>query len=975
MAAQTQTVKDDIQQIAEHLAAEQDRGGVPVFLLGSGISAPVVPTLADLCGWFCSELPEVVDQSDELRRAARQAKAMRDKRSTRREAAELFSLLQEPREPFRSIWRTFSTGFVHGGLLLRAGESFDGVLNVDPTDAHRSVARFATGHGAYIVSLNFDSLTYEALRRLGDADGALMLHSENEIRHYFSASGSTKVVTPVFKIRGDVFSATCTVPQCPLALSPVPLTGLRPTRVTFGSDAATDAAATPQFLQLELDEVEGLATAAARCPACGAGDLTLRFSFPGYRAKEEAAHPMLWTLRRHVGGAASAIFTVGMSGRWDTYLLDYLFDWALERSIPVVDINTESAEDRFLFSYCAERYPSIDLMAGSMDLSRAGLILLQGSADSILPQLEEAASAVLGARQARACVTNLKPPDSAVQPHDLTSPTYFPDRKEWKLRIAGDGADCEINITPPAATDPSTEIVVDLGIREQLRSISQLALQEVWIGTKVDKHNRWGHSRGAYNVGEIWLQVLERLDRVPAVAFPHRRLDWRGVRLLVGHALVLHDYGHLIFSHVTEHALETIDWIPQGAGAGAGGLERLVLAQRVADDESHLRPSFVYLAEALGWREEEAAAAVQALINGTFGVPWIQAIVNSPVDADKIDYVRFDEEQLRLSKSFPGAVEQQPSLSDSWLSEFLQDQHVNHTGKLCLDGRSARAAADLWRERIVLYDRFYLAPELRVYERIASEIIQLYLIRSTMGDRFCQDKVFPSAPEVPTGFMGRVRGQGETDPIAAKFGSTVAIMEGLHAGMRGPKAEFVPLAWMYESLHDWDGIDSGYRDLLKVGWEMLEGCQSQDDATLALAQSSLVERPLVFPRAQWRTALEALRPVQHSFCREVFIDLVRLPRVLAPAHRWRAGLGPVAPEGLDYQVLVPQGPAATWGPGSMASQPLTDEAVADLERPLARVVVVSPNQASSPSARYVWDCVRTSLIEAGVDLFEDQASG
>jgi hypothetical protein len=46
----------------------------------------------------------------------------------------------------------------------------------------------------------------------------------------------------------------------------------------------------------------------------------------------------LHRLRDFLGHRVSAIVPIGLSGRWDPYLLSELFDWSLAYSIPIVDV-------------------------------------------------------------------------------------------------------------------------------------------------------------------------------------------------------------------------------------------------------------------------------------------------------------------------------------------------------------------------------------------------------------------------------------------------------------------------------------------------------------------------------------------------------------------------------------------------------------------------------------------------------------
>jgi len=191
-------------------------------------------------------------------------------------------------------------------------------------------------YGAYVVSLNFDGLTTKALQQ--QAEGrAISLHTAEEILNYFCATrffhAEFQEPPPaVIKVRGDVFYARCTQVGCPWSTVEYPID------------------------RLALEGTQQL-----RCPHCSADTLRLRFSFPGYRAKEEAAYPTLWITRRFIASRISCIIILGLSGRWDRYLLDFIFDLALERRIPVVDVKPDAQEkeknpiDNFRATY----YPSI----------------------------------------------------------------------------------------------------------------------------------------------------------------------------------------------------------------------------------------------------------------------------------------------------------------------------------------------------------------------------------------------------------------------------------------------------------------------------------------------------------------------------------------------------------------------------------------------------------------------------------------
>ncbi len=555
----------------------------------------------------------------------------------------------------------------------------------------------------------------------------------------------------------------------------------------------------------------------------------------------------------------------------------------------------------------------------------------------------------------------------------LVCEQYFP-KDPLKLDVhLGRGRWTTIDI--PSAEISSIGYSIPDSVKKALERVSQLGLKEVWLGRPPQKHDRWEHSTGAFTVGFIWLKSLEARG-VPKGCREFPVDSWGKVKALVGTALLIHDYGHLPFSHLLNEVLEAINWVPQSAKGG--GLEAAVLQDRTMGEE--LEATWKWLAnERLGpgsarpVSPDDARLATQALILGNHGLSWLQAIVNSPIDADKIDYIRFDSQFLRDTEHpvRPRVLQERP---DQWLADFLSDQEVNHAGLLCLHGRSARAAADLWRDRVFLYDRFYLSPELRVPERIAFEIIQQFIIRSTMSEPFRANLPMEGIKT----FSERVREllsapDAAVDPVEVKYQAVHATMVELLDQIDQADLEFPILEKMAKWLWAAAGIDAEYKDFLQRGFQCLAELKGPDPKKRLrhLVSESLVQQPLLLHREDFPKARDVIRALQHTYCREAIIDIVRLPRALGAPNRYRAGFAAGDRAGLDYVILVPDGKPSTWGPGRLAKCPLTDECVEELERPYCRVSVIVPGGGHSARAEYVWDRVRSALLEAGLEIIQE----
>ncbi len=303
---------EDAEKLAKQLNSKRLCGRCPLFVLGAGISQGVVPFLKDIGRWFWEKLESTLP-------AHRLARLLSDGKATRSDVAELFALLQSQEKPYVTLWDTFSQVFLlakEDKILMGPGPGtrFDGLLKAQPTAEHETIARMMRNGVAWTLSLNFDGLTVKALRSPNGCGTAL--HTAKEVNQYFTSTQECETVPAVIKLRGDVFYARCSDALCPAAFSDQALDRL------WNDGSPTDLV----------------------CRVCGKGRLRLQFLFPGFRYKEEAAFPVLWETRRFLGNRVSAIILLGLSARWDPYLLRFLFDWARERGVELIDVNP-SKED------------------------------------------------------------------------------------------------------------------------------------------------------------------------------------------------------------------------------------------------------------------------------------------------------------------------------------------------------------------------------------------------------------------------------------------------------------------------------------------------------------------------------------------------------------------------------------------------------------------------------------------------------
>jgi hypothetical protein len=231
-----------------------------------------------------------------------------------------------------------------------------------------------------------------------------------------------------------------------------------------------------------------------------------------------------------------------------------------------------------------------------------------------------------------------------------------------------------------------------------------------------------------------------------------------------------------------------------------------------------------------------------------------------------------------------------------------------------------------------------------------------------------------------TSFADRFMG-GAHEPIRVKYETVRETMLALLGTNDETDLEFPLLEKMTDAILQSKGIDEGYKEFLaqcrgclrslNTGRKPRLDLQEQRRTLRQVVADSLVEEPLLFQRQDFEKARNILRPIQHTYCREALIDIVQLPYVLTAPRRWGLGFWNELETGIDYSILVPKGPVETWGPKSRATTPLGDDCVSKLERPHCRVLVVAPLNGGSVRSSYIWDRVRSTLLDGGVRFVEE----
>jgi hypothetical protein len=530
----------------------------------------------------------------------------------------------------------------------------------------------------------------------------------------------------------------------------------------------------------------------------------------------------------------------------------------------------------------------------------------------------------------------------------------------------------------------SLSITIPDDVKKRMEHVSQIGLKDEYLGKTADEHVRWNHAKGVYTLGLIWLHALYAGDRIPKHLISSPYPVYSSARVFVGYSLLLHDYGHLPFSHLLEEAIHNINWVPLDSGQSS--LEYTVLRDRLQSNDPLSKELLRTVSQSLpsecsqALRKDPMEVIIQ-LTHGWCGLPWLQAIVNSPIDADKIDYIRRDQDILE-SVGFPVrtrlALYSKKSTNNlPWLTDFLSDQYVNCHGLLCLPGRSSTAAVDLWKERLLLYERFYLAPSVRAADRITLEIVQQFVIRSVMSENF--RKALSTHPKFAGGAeggpldlkdFGRLLSDdsksGSVDPITSKYRAVVALLNRISAlfGDTGER-DWECFSFMRDCVLAVKTTSQKYHELLEIFVKKLEEIRSSGLAGLSkFAETNTGDQPVRFHRGSVGKVREVVRSFQHQYFEDVLIDVCVMPRVLSLAPPPRVTTE-IRYAGLA-NVLVPKGPVEQWSSANRALEPLGHHKMESLEKPFGRIMVISPPEWNRARASYIYERLVGELRQRGL---------
>jgi HD superfamily phosphohydrolase len=912
-------------------------GRIPVVVIGSGLSAGVgAPTM----GIIHRYLRRVLEGGTADPKVATIIGLLdlltSDVESPRSVQVRLYHLLQTSAyADIRRGWASFGESLLAG--TLEHGGAPRPLHELRPSAGHIWAARLAIERKAMIVSLNYDGLTSKAVVEEAHRQDpsrshvhkARILSSAREIRGYFGreeAPDSSEVPVPIIKFRGDIFHAVCRNGRCPEHRKPHPLYVLLD---DSGRDLGLRAS--------DGKEASGPHPSLLTCRSCGQ-TMQLSISFPGVFRKEREIERALSALHEVIGSRIAGVVFLGFSGKWDEGLVEYLVARAARLDAPVL-------------SFSKDPTPAIALLS-SQRQARYWHVPYESREGFRDEELEHLINASELARPLPSAVLHrnaqVQFPSLAIAPESEVSISM---------------ADGVLTVRPAATEDGFTQIADTALETTELKRLERCSQ----LGTKVHflqepkhaEHTRLHHSARAGLNAMIWYDAL--LSERGGSTSWHWSED---ARLALHLAVLFHDARHLPFSHMMEEILRELNWgqyptsawpqIPQWTDVvnpvrpeNAAFVSALATAVSSASGESAASP--LPLADLTKWW-----LRVRALQEGTSGSTWLEAIVDSALDVDKIEYIFRDSDlsgqNVRLSSQ------------GAWLETFLAHQRLTPEGTLCIEGDSCFAALALLQERMHLYQNLYLLPALRGLEAMVRYIVLTWLEWEVSAKLDVKpDHSFKTSDLRPD--KARLAGR---------------LLWELFDGNSPPMHELASVGMMVESLAS-GPLDPAALEWLKHLWQHLRRFTETPSAAPAHASLSLAHRvfaemapigPLYVHQAHEDAIRQIARHWRVHYPLTAIIDIASFPRFLStPRNRLEPVLGRRATVAEHF--LVPGVHPSQWRRSQRATVPLHRCSFRAFETPALQVIILDPGGTASGGSSFVYDMFLRDLRSRNIEWYEN----
>lgn len=661
-----------IEEFSKYLATEYRKGKFPLFITGSGISQNVpgmkkmMEKLDELVRTINIDKYSVTFQKIYKEYKESLSGSVWNASEVHMQQSRLLTYIQnayldkkrfvqsEDVKLLSNVWTQFVL------WLIKGDDVWKGVTKAKAGDAHRKIAEFYKEMSAVSITTNFDNLLKKAFDKSMNFCPILDRQTFND--YYTSVENDRSHIE--IQSRGDVFWVRCTGENnrvCPNIKKRCYVPG---------------------------DEVN--AKDKITCKLCGS-PAEVYFAFPGTKEKDAEMALVMDGVWKFLAYKVSAVLIIGNSMDYDPVLLNFVRELIGRKNIPAFYISSYKKEEKGLLG--------IDKKAATRYLFRNPRTThnIWARAEKTGDVLADILSSFKRAKRMQEEIND----------------------KEKKLAYEAKIIDCvgqtnekefEKIIVDLTQSEDGLKFVGEPVVRK-MECYSQLGLKTYWLEGKDDKynlHNRYKHSIGVMLIASyLYLIIKENNAKENNTKKKSTKEELKFLQL----AAFFHDVGHLPFSHLLEEIFQEFGWVSPGETKAFNHEQH---TRKVIKDIFSEGTIFAKELKSSGYTIDD----LYRVIRGEFGIGYLDALINSPMDCDKIEYLFSDAVYTGKGNNKDIAI---------FLKDFPKELSINSNSFLVLSGESTRNFLGLLEMRGQMYEEVYLRSGLRYLEACCKLIIKTFI--------------------------------------------------------------------------------------------------------------------------------------------------------------------------------------------------------------------------------------------------------
>jgi hypothetical protein len=511
--------------------------------------------------------------------------------------------------------------------------------------------------------------------------------------------------------------------------------------------------------------------------------------------------------------------------------------------------------------------------------------------------------------------------------------------------------------------------------KEVFEKLRQLGLKTEVLGQEgAEDHNRYNHSCVAAVIAIKWIKHLLEEPREGGFG----RMPASLVTSVTCLAALFHDLNHLPFTHLTEEVYgelnwTTADWGPpfsHDAAVLESCHEALGAWASEALDKVHKKHRI---------KKNLLTLLVTRAIEGRSGIPAVDAVLNSPIDCDKVEYLASDCSFMKKEVRLPF---REPKVWKEWVESLFEGQRVLPSGTVGIAGAGAEKAYELLIERRWLYKHLYFRPGFRALERVLRHLLVRWLpyeVNKVLAGCLIRGESLPSGmremADDPLHSALGARTIHDSRALKGRVGGDLLWRKLKEAGSEPCLAKLIAKEVMERHKgtpnEDWYGQCNAMIDgaLSRSGRS-----RSYDQFETDLMALATCSSRMYLARSDAGKAREIVRDLEFCTDQEALIDFAATPRMLAypPARRQHQGRGSL----LADCWAVPHKDPDRWRRETGEWVPLSDTVLAKRdENSWVQVLIVSPRPKDLPALHHVEDQFRRACDRHGVKIRDEDPEG